>query len=50
MQEVGTSLREGQIYDVNSYTLLSVISKNGGKPKKHKAVPDNLKDIEEAVK
>jgi molybdenum cofactor synthesis domain-containing protein len=49
IQEVGTTLKEGHIYDVNSYTLLSITAKNGGLPIKLKAVPDTLTEIEDAI-
>ena len=45
IKEVGSSLKEGQIYDVNSYTLSSIINKNGAVPIKCKAVPDTTEEI-----
>ena len=50
IQEVGSSLKEGHIYDVNSYTLSSIAAKSGGIPKKYKTVLDTPPDIEEAIK
>jgi len=50
IQKVGSPLKEGQIYDVNSYTLSSVINKNGAIPIKRKAVPDTTDELRNAVK
>ena len=50
IQKVGSPLKEGQIFDVNSYTLSSVISKNGAIPVKRKAVPDTTDELRNAVK
>ena len=50
IQEVGSPLQEGQIYDVNSYTLSLVLSENGAIPIRCKAVPDTDHEIGKAVK
>jgi molybdopterin molybdotransferase len=50
IQELGSRLKEGQIYDINSYTLFSVVSKNGAIPKKVKPVPDTQKALKIAIK
>ncbi len=50
IQEVDTPLKEGHIYDVNSYTLSSIIAKSGGIPTKYRVVPDTLPDVEDAIK
>jgi len=50
IKEVGSSLEEGQIYDVNSYTLSSIINKNGAAPMKRKAVPDTTDELRNATK
>ncbi len=50
IKEVGSSLEEGQIYDVNSYTLSSIINKNGAVPIKCKAVPDTIDELRNATK
>jgi len=42
-------LRPGQIYDVNSYTLSTVISANGCVPTKRGIIPDEKGAIEKAV-
>ena len=50
VQEVGSTLKEGQIYDINSYTLVSVVSKNGAVPIRWKAVPDTPDELKKTVK
>ncbi len=50
IQDVGTPLKAGHIYDVNSYTLSSIINKNGGIPVRSQAVPDTTEDLKKAVK
>ncbi len=39
--EVGEVLREGQVYDINSHTLASVLSQNGCQPLLHPIVKDD---------
>ena len=46
----GTSLQPGQIYDINSYTLASVIKMNGGVPDKRGIMEDNLESIRKSIK
>jgi molybdenum cofactor synthesis domain-containing protein len=50
IQEVGSPLKRGQIYDVNSYTLSCIINKNGAIPIRCKAVPDTADELRNAVK
>ena len=50
IQEVGSPLKKGQIYDVNSYTLSSILNKNGGISMRCKAVPDTADELRKAVK
>ena len=50
IREPGTKLEEGQIYDVNSYTLISIVSMNGAIATKFEIVPDTLEDLKKAVK
>jgi molybdopterin molybdotransferase len=50
IQEPGSPLKEGQIYDVNSYTLSSIINENGAIPIRCKAVPDTTIELRNAVK
>jgi len=49
IKEVGSSLKEGQIYDVNSYTLSSIINKNGAVPIKCKVVSDTADELKSAT-
>jgi len=47
--EVGSELAEGQVYDVNSYTLASVLLENGALVTKSSIVPDSLDQLKSAV-
>ncbi len=42
----GEKITPGKIYDVNSYTLISVVKENGGIPKVYPYVRDTIEDIE----
>jgi molybdopterin molybdotransferase len=50
VRPLGTELGPGQIYDINSFTLSSVISANGCTPVRKSIVPDTREAIEEAVR
>ncbi len=43
------NLKEGQVYDINSYTLMSVINSNGGNTVKYDIVEDTFDSIKNAV-
>lgn len=45
----GTSLKPGQIYDINSFTLASVIGMNGGEAVKRGIMEDNLDSIKRSL-
>lgn len=45
----GDGLAEGQIYDVNLYTLSAVVSAHGGSAEPHDATPDVIDDLEVAL-
>jgi len=47
--DVGSELEEGQIYDVNSYTLTSVLSENGAWVTRSPIVPDSFEQLRSAV-
>lgn len=49
VRPLGMDLRPGQIYDVNSYTLSTMISANGCVPVKKGIIPDDESAIEKAV-
>ncbi|MHA1131519.1 MAG: molybdopterin molybdotransferase MoeA, partial [Candidatus Helarchaeota archaeon] len=46
---LGTPLREGQVYDINSYTLSTLIASNGGTPIIYEIVPDEFNALEKTV-
>ncbi|MDD2666303.1 MAG: molybdopterin-binding protein [Methanocellales archaeon] len=48
--DLGSELKEGQVYDINSYTLSSIVEENGGAPIKFEIVPDTNESIRAAVK
>ena len=48
--EPGAPLGPGQIYDINRFTLSSIISAHGGVPVVYPTAPDNLQDLTAAVK
>jgi molybdopterin molybdotransferase len=43
--EPGKELETGQLYDINSYTILSVVNENGGIPVRPGIIGDNVEDI-----
>ncbi len=45
----GQPLGPGQIYDINRFTLGSIIRANGGVPVPHATAPDTLQDLEQAL-
>lgn len=47
--EVGKRLREGQVYDINSYTISSVVKENGGIPVRFGIVGDEPEEIESTI-
>lgn len=47
--EPGVALRDGQIYDVNSFTLAAVVSEHGGIPVPLRTASDSLDDLSRAV-
>ena len=49
IKPLGTELDPGQIYDVNSYTLASIVSANGCEPIPGGIVPDSREEIERAI-
>jgi len=49
VREIGSPLKEGQIYDINSHTLTAVIGKNGAVPVRSKAVPDSIEELKKAI-
>jgi len=47
--EVGLELKEGQVYDVNSYTLSSLLMENGASVTRVPIVPDVLDELRSAI-
>ncbi|MFC2022066.1 gephyrin-like molybdotransferase Glp [Chloroflexota bacterium] len=47
--EVGTRLRQGQVYDINSHTVASVVKANGGVPTRFRIVGDNREEIKSTI-
>jgi len=43
--EIGKKLRLGQVYDINSHTVASVVEENGGVPLKFGIVGDNREEL-----
>ncbi len=43
--ELGKELKPGQLYDINSYTILSVVNENGGIPVRPGIIGDTVEDI-----
>ncbi|MGQ9514821.1 MAG: molybdopterin-binding protein [Thermoproteota archaeon] len=52
--ELGEALNEGKVYDINSYTISSVVKENGCVPVRFRIVPDKIEalkiSIDEALK
>jgi molybdenum cofactor synthesis domain-containing protein len=45
----GVPLQPGQIYDINRYTLSTIIAEHGGVPVAHQTAQDTLADLEAAI-
>src|SRR6266446_5694283 len=45
----GHSLKDGQIYDVNRFTLGAIVHAHGGVPRSHKAAQDTLESLTRAL-
>jgi molybdenum cofactor synthesis domain-containing protein len=50
IREIGSVLEEGQVYDVNSYTLTLVVNRNGAIPVRFTPVPDEVEALKKAIK
>jgi len=48
--ELGRSLKPGQVYNINSYTLAAVVASNGGDVRKLDIVDDSLEELEKVVR
>ncbi|HXG86865.1 MAG TPA: gephyrin-like molybdotransferase Glp [Vicinamibacterales bacterium] len=47
--EPGTALKPGQIYDINRYTLSTIVTEHGGVAVTHQTAQDTLEDLERAI-
>ena len=47
--EPGAPLKPGQIYDINRYTLTTIIAEHGGAPVAYQTAQDTLDDLERAI-
>jgi molybdenum cofactor synthesis domain-containing protein len=47
--ELGSELKEGQVYDVNSYTLMSLLCENGAEVVRSPIIRDSYEDLKSAV-
>jgi molybdenum cofactor synthesis domain-containing protein len=45
----GHELRPAQIYDINKYTLSTIVSEHGGVPVAHRAAEDTMAELERAI-
>ena len=45
----GQPLLPGQIYDINRYTLTTIISEHGGEPVAYQTVQDTIEDLDRAI-
>jgi molybdenum cofactor synthesis domain-containing protein len=50
INNIGSKLKPGQIYDVNSYTLFTILQENGAISTRHPIVKDNFEDIKSVIK
>lgn len=48
--EVGGTLKEGQVYNSNSYALAAIVLENGGQPQRMGIVEDTVESLESALK
>lgn len=48
--EPGAPLAPGQIYDINGFTITSVVVSHGGIPVPHPPAPDTLQDLVDAIR
>jgi len=46
----GGTIRPGQVYDINSHTMASVVRENGGEPVLQGRVPDHLDALRDAIR
>ncbi len=49
IREIGSDLKEGQIYDVNSHTLTALVRSNGASVTRSPIVPDQMKELSNTI-
>jgi len=49
VKEVGSQLKEGEVYDINTYTLFSIAKANGATPFRFNIVPDSEIELRTAI-
>lgn len=49
VREVGLELGEGEVYDINSYTLSAIVAANGAKPIRHGVTLDTYEELRSAI-
>jgi len=47
--EIGQTLRQGQVYDINSHTIASVVKANGGVPTRFGIAGDELEELKSTI-
>jgi molybdenum cofactor synthesis domain-containing protein len=47
--EPGAALKPGQIYDINRFTLSTIIDEHGGSPVAYQTAQDTIEDLERAI-
>lgn len=47
--ELGKELKQGQLYDINTHTVFSIVEENGGVPVKMGIIGDNREDINNKI-
>ncbi len=47
--EIGQTLRQGQVYDINSHTIASVVKANGGVPTRFGITGDELEELKSTI-
>ncbi|MBS7620172.1 molybdenum cofactor biosynthesis protein [Candidatus Bathyarchaeota archaeon] len=50
VKSLGSKLKPGEVYDINSYTLTAIVSANGCIPKNEGIIPDDPEALREALR
>lgn len=49
VKEMGLELSEGEVYDINSYTLSAIVSSNGATPIRHGIIQDTYENLRSVI-